>query len=76
VVVKYSLGNHLKEARLTFGLTQAELALRIGVSRRTINTIENGTLVPSTLIALALSRAMETSVESLFNLNPSDIAEV
>ena len=62
------LGNRLKEARSEAGLTQAELAVRAGVSRKTINTVENGVFVPSTVLALALARALNCSVERLFFL--------
>ena len=62
------LGNRLKEARGEAGLTQAELAVRAGVSRKTINTVENGVFVPSTVLALALARALNCSVERLFFL--------
>ena len=50
-----ALGNRLKEARSAAGLTQAELADLVGVSRKTINTVENGVFVPSTLLALKLA---------------------
>jgi putative transcriptional regulator len=60
------LGNHLRDARARHGLTQAELALRVEVSRKTINTIENGVFVPSTYLALKLAAALETPVEGLF----------
>lgn len=62
------LGSRLKEVRAARGLTQAELAMRVRVSRKTINTIENGVFIPSTLLALALARALETKVEDLFFL--------
>jgi putative transcriptional regulator len=62
------LRNHLKEARSRVGLTQQELAEKIGVSRKTINTIENGVFVPSTLLALKLAKAFKTRVEELFEL--------
>ena len=58
----------LRDARAERGWTQAELADRIGVSRKTINTIENGVFVPSTVLALKLARAFETQVEVLFGL--------
>ena len=62
---------HLKVARVQEGLTQEELAARIGVTRKTINTIERGHFVPSTLLALKLARALGTTVEQLFSLeNP------
>ncbi len=63
-----ALANALREAREAKGWTQAQLAERIGVSRKTINTIENGIFVPSTVIALKLARAFGRSVEELFSL--------
>ncbi|GAA0618194.1 helix-turn-helix transcriptional regulator [Brevundimonas kwangchunensis] len=60
------LASRLKEARLAAGLTQAELAERASVSRKTINTVENGIFTPSTIIALSLARALELKVEDLF----------
>ena len=67
-MAEHRLGTRLKEARIAHGLTQAELALRVGVSRKTINTIENRVFVPSTLLALALADALGSSVEELFFL--------
>ena len=62
------LGSRLKEARMAAELTQAGLADRAGVSRKTINTVENGVFVPSTVLALELARALDTTVEALFFL--------
>jgi putative transcriptional regulator len=62
------LGNRLKDLRAGAGLTQAELADRVGVSRKTINTVENGVFTPSTTLALKLARALKVSVEKLFFL--------
>ena len=62
------LGNRLKAARAARGLTQAELAEQLGVSRKTINTVENSVFVPSTTLALALAHSLETTVEALFFL--------
>ena len=64
------LANRLKEARGQLSLTQAELAARIGVSRKTINTVENGVFVPSTILALKLAAALGRKVEDLFALQP------
>jgi putative transcriptional regulator len=61
---------HLKAARMAAGLTQAELALMVGVTRKTINTVENGVFVPSTILALGLARALGVTVEALFSLAP------
>ena len=60
------LSNRLKEKRGEFALTQAELAERVGVTRKTVNTVENGVFVPSTLLALKLARALNEPVETLF----------
>ena len=60
--------NTLKAARTAAGLTQADLADRVGVTRKTINTVENGVFVPSTVLSLKLARALGTSVEALFQL--------
>ena len=62
------LGNVLRSAREACGWTQAELAELIGVSRKTINTVDNGVFVPSTLLALKLARALGRPVEALFTL--------
>ena len=64
------LVNRLRQARAERGWTQAELAERVGVTRKTVNTVENGVFVPSTLLALKLARALETAVEDLFQLPP------
>jgi len=62
------LATSLKDYRLTAGLTQADLAERVSVSRKTINTIENGVFVPTTVLALRLARALGCRVEDLFSL--------
>jgi putative transcriptional regulator len=67
-VVERGLGNRLKDARTRLNLTQAELALLAGVSRKTINTVENGVFVPSTVLALALAHSLSMAVEELFYL--------
>jgi putative transcriptional regulator len=66
--VPEQLRNHLRDARARRDLTQQQLAEAIGVSRKTINTIENGVFVPSTILALKLARLFRTSVEELFEL--------
>lgn len=62
------LRNRLREERARLNLTQADLAVMVGVSRKTINTVENGVFVPSTVLALRLARALDTTVEKLFQL--------
>ena len=60
------LGNSLKDRRTELGLTRGQLAELCLVSRKTINTVENGVFVPSTLLALKLAEALGVSVEQLF----------
>lgn len=62
------LNNRLRELRTARGLTQAELAERAGVSRKTINTVENCVFVPSTILALMLAKVLDARVEDLFQL--------
>jgi putative transcriptional regulator len=62
------LNNRIRVFRAEHRMSQAELAEAIGVSRKTISTIEVGRFVPSTVIALKLARYFNVSVESLFSL--------
>ncbi len=61
-----ALGNRVREAREAAGWTQLQLAERMGVSRKTVNTVENGVFVPSTIVALKMARALGRTVEELF----------
>lgn len=65
-----TLANTLREHRARMGLTQEALAERVGVSRKTINTVENARFVPSTILALKLADALGVPVEELFRLEP------
>ena len=60
------LANRIKDRRAELGLTQAELAEHVGVTRKTVNTVENGIFTPSTTLALKLARALGVNVEQLF----------
>ena len=60
--------NTLKVQRAKNDLTQEQLAELVGVTRKTINTVENGIYIPSTYLALKLSKALEVPVEELFQL--------
>ena len=64
--------NRLKVERAILNLTQEELAERIGVSRQTINSIETNRFVPSTILALKLSRLFGKSVNDFFELDDDD----
>ncbi|MEL6800712.1 MAG: helix-turn-helix transcriptional regulator [Pseudomonadota bacterium] len=66
------LENALKALRAARGLTQAALADRVGVSRKTVNTIENQVFVPSTVLALKLAQALDVSVHDIFHLSDED----
>lgn len=62
------LENSLASKRVEKGMSQQDLADAIGVSRKTISTVETGRFTPSVVIALRLSVFFEVSVESLFRL--------
>ena len=64
--------NFLKIERAKQNITQAELAARVGVSRQTINSIEIGKYVPSTLLALKIASVFEVSLDHIFMLEESD----
>ena len=60
------LANRLKDRRGELGLTQAELAEKVGVTRKTVNTVENCVFTPSATLAIKLARELGLSVEQLF----------
>ncbi len=62
------LRNTLKVQRAIRDITQEELAAAVGVTRKTINTIENGVYTPSTALALRLARYFGVPVEEIFQL--------
>jgi putative transcriptional regulator len=64
--------NNIKVQRAIKNITQAELADLIEVSRQTINTIESGKYVPSTVLALKMSKVFGVNVEEIFQLDDSD----
>lgn len=64
--------NRLKVERAEHSLSQADLADRIGVSRQTINSIEAGRYVPSTVLALKLAQVFGCPVEKVFQLDETD----
>ena len=60
--------NNLEELRKSAGFTQQELSVNAEVSRRSINAIENGIYIPSTVLALKIAKTIECKVEDLFKL--------
>ena len=64
--------NTIRIQRAVENITQAQLAEAIGVSRQTINTIESGKYVPSTVLALKMAKVFEKSVEELFVLEDGE----
>ena len=60
--------NNLRELRRSAGLTQQELSESADVSRKSINAIENGIYVPSTVLSLKIAETLNCSVEDLFQL--------
>jgi putative transcriptional regulator len=64
--------NNIRVQRAIKNITQAELADLIQVSRQTINTIESGKYVPSTVLALKMARVFDRPVEEIFELEGGD----
>jgi|TARA_B100000959_G_scaffold246755_1_gene272537 putative transcriptional regulator len=62
------LVNHLKEWRKKSALTQAQLAEAVDVSRKSINAVENGVYIPSTVLALKIAKSLNCTVHDLFEL--------
>jgi putative transcriptional regulator len=60
------LANKIKQRRGELGLTQSVLAEQVGVTRKTVNTVENGVFTPSATLAIKLAQALGLSVEQLF----------
>ncbi|MCH8537987.1 MAG: helix-turn-helix transcriptional regulator [Alkalimonas sp.] len=66
------LDNHIAKLRSKRKLSQQELADAIGVSRKTISTVETGRFTPSVVIALKLAKYFDLPVEAIFTLLPTD----
>lgn len=64
--------NRIRAERAELRMTQQALAEATGVSRQTINAIETGRFVPSTVLALKIARVFQTSVEQIFQLESDD----
>jgi putative transcriptional regulator len=64
--------NKIKIQRAIHDFTQADLASKIEVSRQTINTIESGKYVPSTVLALKIAKIFDVPLETIFELEDGD----
>ncbi|MBQ8334630.1 MAG: helix-turn-helix transcriptional regulator [Tidjanibacter sp.] len=66
------MNNKIRIARAEVRMTQQQLAEAAGVSRQTINAIESGKFVPSTVLALKMARIFGKPVEEIFSLDEED----
>jgi putative transcriptional regulator len=66
------MNNTLKVERAKLNLTQQQLAVKVGVSRQTINSIEAERYIPSTSLAIKISNVFDTSVNEIFTLEEGD----
>jgi putative transcriptional regulator len=65
--------NRVREQRAHVGLTQADLAAALGVSRQTVISIENGRYLPSLPLAFALASLFEVPIEQLFHPDGNEV---
>ncbi len=72
-MTEYGLQNTIKVERARHNMTQAELALKVGVSRKTINTIETGRFVPTVITAFRIASAFELTIEDIFEITERPI---
>ena len=66
--------NTIKVERAKQNITQAELAEKVNVARQTINSIEIGKFIPSTLLALKIAAVFQTTVDNIFMLEDKDLS--
>ena len=64
--------NTIRVERAKLDISQTDLAEKVQVSKQTIHSIETGRFVPSTIIALKIARFFKTTVELIFELEPTD----
>lgn len=69
------INNQLKVWRAKYNYTQADLAERVEVTRKTINTLERGIYTPSVSLALKIAAVFETQVEEVFFLKERYVFE-
>ena len=63
-----SIQNRIRSLRFEKGMTQEELAIRVGVSRQTIMSIENGNTNPSVLLAFKVAKALDAQITDVFSV--------
>jgi putative transcriptional regulator len=66
--------NRVRELRLALGLSQGDLGDTLGVSRQTINSIENGRYLPSLPLAIAMARYFDATVEEVFDADDKELS--
>lgn len=64
--------NTIKVERAKKNWTQEDLAVKIGISRQSVNSIETGKFIPSTVLALKMAKVFGTTVEAVFELEKLD----
>jgi len=69
---RHDILNLVRQHRLMVGMTQQDLADRVGVTRQTILSIEKGKYTPSVALALCLAEVFDVSVETLFQLSKGE----
>lgn len=69
---RHDIRNLVRQHRLMSGMTQEELAQRVGVTRQTVLSIEKGKYTPSVALALSLAEVFKVSVEALFELKKDE----
>ncbi len=69
---KEVLKNYIKMYRAKFDWTQEDLARKVGVTRKTINTIENGIFIPSAYLAIKIAKAFSEPLENIFFIENTD----
>jgi putative transcriptional regulator len=70
----YIMKNSIKVERAKKDMTQQDLADKVQVSRQTINSIEAGKYVPSTVLALKIAKVFGVGLEDIFELEESDFS--
>jgi putative transcriptional regulator len=65
--------NRVRELRTAAGISQGELGDALGVSRQTVNSIENGRYLPSLPLAFGIGRFFESGIEEIFTIDEEEV---